>query len=130
MQSYIKGDKVRIKRGAFTGERGILVRPQSGKWIVSLIQRDGSLLVPKEDLTNYSLAARRAWRSMPDRKVGRPAGSKVSDRISVIFRIDRVLWNAFLSAEESGAVGDRTYVINECLRTILASSPRLRSKAS
>jgi hypothetical protein len=130
VQHHLKGDKIRIKRGEFTGERGILVRPQAGKWIVSLVQRDGSILVPNEDLTNYSLAARRAWQSMPDRKVGRPAGSKVSDRVSVIFRIDRVLWNAFLNAEESGSVGDRTCVINECLRTILASSLRLRSKAS
>jgi hypothetical protein len=130
VQYHIKGDKVRIKRGEFTGERGILVRPQAGKWIVSLVQRDGSILVPNQDLTNYSLAARRAWRSMPDRKVGRPAGSKVCDRVSVIFRIDKVLWNAFLNAEKSGSVGDRTSVINECLRTILASSLRLRSKAS
>lgn len=130
MQHCIKGDKVRIKRGAFAGERGILVRPQSGQWIVSLVQRDGSILVPNDDLTNYSLAARRAWRSMPDRKVGRPAGSKVSDRVSVIFRIDRILWNAFLNAEQSGLVEDRTYVINECLRNILASSQRLRPKAS
>jgi hypothetical protein len=130
VQHHIKGDKIRIKRGEFTGERGILFRPQSGKWIVSLVQRDGSILVPNEDLTNYSLAARRAWRSMPDRKVGRPAGSKVSDRVSVIFRIDRILWNAFLNAEEVGLVEDRTSVINECLRNILASSLRLRSKAS
>ena len=130
MQHPIKGDKVRIKRGESTGERGILVRPHSDKWIVSLIQRDGTILVSSEDLTNYSLAARRAWRSMPDRKVGRPAGSKVSDRISVIFRIDRVLWNEFLNAEQSGLVQDRTYVINECLCNILASAQRLRPKAS
>jgi hypothetical protein len=130
VQHHIKGDKIRIKRGEFTGERGILVRPQSGKWIVSLIRQDGTILVPSEDLTNYSLAARRAWRSMPDRKVGRPAGSKVSDRVSVIFRIDRMLWNEFLKAEQSGLVEDRTFVINECLRNILVSSQRLRPKAS
>jgi hypothetical protein len=130
VQFHIKGDKIRIKHGEFTGERGILVRPQAGKWIVSLVQRDDSILVANEDLTNYSLAARRAWRSMPDRKVGRPTGSKVSDRVSVIFRIDRVLWNTFLNAEESGSIGDRTCVINECLRAILASSLPQRSRAS
>jgi hypothetical protein len=100
------------------------------KWIVSLTQRDGTVLVPTEHLTNYSLAARRAWHSMPDRKVGRPAGSKVSDRVSVIFRIDRLLWNEFLNVEQSGLVADRTYAINECLRNILASAQRIRPKAS
>ena len=130
MPHHAKGDKVRIKRGEFTGERGILVREHSDKWTVSLTQREGTILVPPEDLTNYSLAARRAWRSMPHRKVGRPAGSRVSDRVSVIFRIDRVLWDAFLNAEQSGLVADRTYAINESLRNILASSQRIRPKAS
>lgn len=67
---------------------------------------------------------------MPDRKVGRPVGSKVSDRLSVIFRIDRALWNEFLAAEDSGLVGDRTSVINQCLRSVLASAERLKPKAS
>jgi hypothetical protein len=91
---------------------------------------DLTALVSTEELTNYSLAARRAWRSMPDRKVGRPAGSRVSDRISVIFRIDRTLWNQFLTAEEAGLIADRTTVINECLRDALADSPLLQPKAS
>lgn len=130
MPHHTKGDKIRIKHGQLAGERGILVRPQAGKWIVSLIHKDCKVLVSNEDLINYSLAARRAWRSMPDRKVGRPAGSKVSDRISVIFRIDRVLWKEFLDVEQSGLVVDRTNVINESLRNVLASAQRLRPKAS
>ena len=130
MPQHTRGDKVRIKRGEFTGERGILVREHSDKWTVSLTQRDGAILISAEDLTNYSLAARRAWRSMPYRKVGRPMGSKVSDRVSVIFRIDRVLWNEFLNAEQSGLVADRTYAINESLRNILESSQRMHTKAS
>lgn len=130
MSEYKKGDKIRIKSGKFAGERGILMRPHSGKWIVSMNNGDLTALVSTEELTNYSLAARRAWRSMPDRKVGRPAGSKVSDRISVIFRIDRTLWNQFLTAEEAGLIADRTRVINECLRDALADSRRLQPKAS
>jgi len=125
-----KGDKVRIKKGESSGERGVLVRANGDKWVVSLMQRDGTTLVPTDHLTNYSLAARRAWHSMPHRKVGRPPGSKVSDRVSVIFRVDRVLWNEFLNAEQSGLVADRTYAINECLRSILASSQRVRPNAS
>jgi hypothetical protein len=130
MPQYARGDKVRIKRGEFAGERGILVRPQLGDWVVSLTKQSRAVMVSIEDLTNYSLAARRAWRSMPDRKVGRPAGSKVSDRISVIFRIDRTIWNEFLDAERSGLVRDRTNVINECLRSVLTSVQLLRPKAS
>ena len=130
MLCHAKGDKVRIKKGGARGERGILVRAQRGEWVVSLTQRDETILLPAEDLTNYSLAARRAWHRMPHRKVGRPAGSKVSDRVSVIFRVDRMLWNEFLNAEQSGLVADRTYAMNECLRNILASSHSIRPKAS
>jgi len=130
VSEHKKGDKVRIKHGKFTGERGILMQPHTGKWLVSM--HDGALtvMVSTGELTNYSLAARRAWRSMPDRKVGRPAGSKVSDRISVIFRVDRTLWDEFLTAEEAGLIGDRTTVINACLRDVLAGARRLQPKAS
>jgi hypothetical protein len=130
VSEHRKGDKIRIKHGKFAGERGILLRPHSGKWIVSMPNRNLTVMVSTEELTNYSSAARRAWRSMPDRKVGRPTGSKVSDRVSVIFRIDRTLWNQFLSAEDNGFIGDRTTIINECLRDILASSRRQQPKAS
>ena len=130
MSEHRKGDKIRIKRGRFAGQRGILLRAHSGKWIVSMGEKDLTVLVSTEQLTNYSLAARRAWRSMPDRKVGRPTGSKVSDRVSVIFRVDRTLWSDFLNAEEAGVIGDRTTVINECLRDLLACSQRQQPKAS
>jgi hypothetical protein len=125
-----KGDKIRIKSGQFAGERGILIRPHSGKWTVSMQNGELSALVSTGEVTNYSLAARRAWRSMPDRKVGRPAGSRVSDRVSVIFRIDRTLWNHFLIAEDTGLIADRTTVINECLRDALAPSRLRQPKAS
>jgi uncharacterized protein (DUF4415 family) len=126
---HLKGDKIRVKAGPFTGQRGVLVRTKSNKWAVHLL--NGSyVLVAEDQLTNYSLAARRAWQSMPDRKVGRPVGSKVSDRVSVIFRIDRDLWSNFLAAERSGLVEDRTTAINECLRNILASANQLKSRAS
>jgi hypothetical protein len=40
------------------------------------------------------------------------------------------LWTEFLNAEEAGLIGDRTTVINQCLRDILHASKRLRPKAS
>jgi hypothetical protein len=125
-----KGDKIRMKSGEFAGERGILIRPHSGKWIVSMHNGELRALVSSEEVTNYSLAARRAWRSMPHRKVGRPAGSRVSDRVSVIFRIDRTLWNQFLIAEDVGLIADRTTVINGCLRDALVASRLRQPKAS
>ena len=130
MLQHAKGDKIRVKRGEFAGKRGILIRSNANNWTLSLADDDRTVSIPADDLTNFSLAARRAWRRMPDRKVGRPTGSKVSDRMSVIFRIDRALWKEFLAAEETGLVGDRTSVINECLRNVVASAQRLRSKAS
>ncbi len=130
MLEHAKADKVRIKGGPFAGQRGTLLRRESGKWLVSLMNEDKEVSVAGENLTNFSLAARRAWQSMPHRKVGRPVGSKVSDRLSVIFRVDRALWNEFLAAEDVGLVRDRTTVINECLRSVLQAARRLRSKAS
>lgn len=125
-----KGDKVRIKKGPFATRRGTLLRRESGKWLVALADGAETTIVDGSDLTNFSLAARRAWQSMPHRNVGRPVGTKVSDRISVIFRIDRILWQEFIDAETSGLVQDRTTVINNCLRVVIGDAKRLRSKAS
>jgi KOW motif len=127
---HAKGDKVRIKDGPFAGQRGTLLRKDSSQWRVSLTNERKEISIGEEHLTNFSLGARRAWQSMPHRKVGRPLGSKVSDRLSVIFRVDRALWNEFLAAEEVGLIGDRTSVINECLRSVLQAARRLRTKAS
>ncbi len=130
MLEHAKRDKVRIKGGPFAGQRGTLLRREAGRWLVSLTNEAKEVSFGADDLTNLSLAARRAWHSMPHRKVGRPVGSKVSDRLSVIFRVDRALWDEFLAAEEVGLVRDRTTVINECLRSVLQAARRLRSKAS
>jgi hypothetical protein len=130
MSEHRKGDKVRIKGGRFTGQRGTLLRAHSGRWTVILAEQNLTALVPTEEVTNYSLAARRAWRSMPDRKVGRPTGSKVSDRVSVIFRVDRTLWDDFVRAEENGVISDRTMMINQCLRDLLAGVRMRQPKAS
>jgi hypothetical protein len=126
MSQHRQDDKVRIRKGPFSGKRGTLRREESGGWIVSFEEGDSERVIRSEDMTNYSLAARRAWRRMPDRKVGRPAGTKVSDRVSVIFRVDRVLWEQFMSAEQTGVVRDRTTFINDCLRKFLSSAKRQR----
>lgn len=66
---------------------------------------------------------------MPDRKVGRPLGSRVSDRVSVIFRIDRELWGEFQNAEEAGRIQDRTNFINDALRRSLTQTQTVSRKA-
>ncbi len=98
-------------------------------WVVEF---DGG--VPKatillDELTNFSAAARQAWDRMPNRKVGRPVGTKVSDRVSVIFRIERSIWDEFLDAERAGLVSDRTTIINTCLRKLLKSAKSQRTTA-
>jgi len=121
VSDHLKGDKVRLRTGRFAGMRGTLLQKSPAGWRV-LEGDDGRTVVARlEELTNYSLAARRAWKSMPDRKVGRPVGSKVSDRVSVTFRIDRDTWKAFLEIEASGLISDRTAVVNGCLKELVRS---------
>jgi hypothetical protein len=69
-----------------------------------------------EQVTNYSLAARKAWVTGPDRRVGRRKGTKLCDRVSVTLRIDRDLWARFRDMESAGVIADRTAAINRWLR--------------
>jgi hypothetical protein len=130
VKSTVKpGDKVRVKTGKLAGRRGVLVKKTASGWVVAF---DGD--VPKatillDELTNFSAAARQAWDRMPNRKVGRPVGTKVSDRVSVIFRIERSIWDEFLDAERAGLVSDRTTIINTCLRKLLKSAKSQRATA-
>jgi hypothetical protein len=52
---------------------------------------------------------------MPERRVGRPKGSTVCDRISVTIRFDRELWQRFRIAETEGLIADRTATFNAWL---------------
>lgn len=126
MSQHQQGDKVRVRKGPFLGKRGTLKHKESAGWVVSFEDGDSDRAIRMEDMTNFSLAARKAWNRMPNRKVGRPAGTKVSDRVSVIFRVDRALWEEFVTAEETGLVGDRTTIVNDCLRKLLSSAKRRR----
>lgn len=67
---------------------------------------------------------------MPNRKVGRPSGTRVSDRVSVTVRIDRDLWNSFQTAEEEGLIENRTATINELLHSFVDRLQRTRKRAS
>jgi uncharacterized protein (DUF4415 family) len=69
-----------------------------------------------ELVTNFSLAARKAWVTGPDRAVGRRKGTKLCDRVSVTLRIDRDLWERFREMEGAGLIEDRTASVNSWLR--------------
>src|SRR5262249_50648010 len=88
-----------------------------------VVRPDGSadtVRVCPEGVTNYSLAARKAWVTGPDRAVGRPKGTKLTDRVSVTLRIDRDLWERFTALAEAGVIEDRTAVVNGWFREKLA----------
>ena len=93
---------------------GVVVRVTSR---TILIEVDGKRFESTpDDVTNLSLAARKAWESMPARRVGRPKGSCHCDRVSVTLRIDRDLWEDFRRLEAVGAIQDRTAIINALIR--------------
>jgi hypothetical protein len=113
------GDKVRLKKTCqHGGKRGVVVSAKKPQLSV-LLETGERLSVDAADVSNFSLAARKAWIKMPERKVGRPKGSRVGDRISVTFRLERTVWEAFLEKERSGHIPNRTQVLNNALRDIL-----------
>ncbi len=114
------GDKVRVKAGAHAGERGVVESVDGEKLVVRLEKSAQALRVVAGQVTNYSLAARKAWQTDPHRAVGRRKGTKLCDRVSVTLRIDRDLWARFVALEGTGDIANRTGVINRWLREKLA----------
>ena len=123
------GDKVRLKAGTHAGARGVVDAFEGDKVVVILKESGRKVLVSSEEVTNFSLAARKAWVTEPDRAVGRRKGTKLSDRVSVTLRLDRDLWELFLSLEEDGVIEDRTGLINKLLREKLAKLGRGRRQS-
>ncbi len=114
------GDKVRLKAGTHAGERGLVEGMDGEKLVIRLEDSDLRLRVTLEQVTNFSLAARKAWVTGPNRAVGRRKGTKLCDRVSVTLRLDRDLWELFKSLEEDRVIDDRTAVINSWFREKLA----------
>jgi uncharacterized protein (DUF4415 family) len=114
------GDKVRLKTGSHRGERGVIKAIEEGRLSVQLDSSEKIVQSLPEAVTNYSLAARKAWKTEPNRRVGRRKGTRFTDRVSVTLRLDRELWEKFQEKEEAGAIKDRTAVINQWFREKLA----------
>jgi hypothetical protein len=108
------GDKIRVKHGPASSNRARVVSFDGSIAVVAL--GSGQLVsVGRGEITNFSAAARRAWRSRPKRHVGRPRGI-VKDRISVTVRIDRLLWQRVRALEAAGILRERTEWLNTTLR--------------
>jgi hypothetical protein len=123
------GDKVRIKHGPHAGERAFVKSVNGETLWLQLQDSDRIVSLSADGVTNYSLAARKAWVTGPDRAVGRRKGSKVTDRVTVAFRIDRDLWERFLELETAGKIEDRNALINEWFREkLLAEDGRCPRK--
>jgi hypothetical protein len=114
------GDKVRLKAGPHAGERGTLDAIVGDRLVIRLEESGATIRVTSDQVTNYSLAARKAWVTGPDRAVGRRKGTKLYDRVSVTLRLDRDVWERFLGLEEDGVIDDRTRMINRWFREKLA----------
>jgi hypothetical protein len=112
-------DKLRITAGPSRGERAIVERIDAKNLLVRLIATDKLVPVKSGEITNFSAAARKAWKTMPGRKVGRPKGRTIN-RISVTLRINRSIWNRFKELESAGAIADRSHFLETILERELS----------
>src|SRR5688500_15740405 len=110
------GDRVKLKDSNHFGMRGTIKGVSRFHLLVELENANEVLQLTDGEVTNFSLAARKAWKSMPHKRVGRPRGSRVCDRTSVTLRIDRDLWEEFRALESYMKIENRTEWINSLLR--------------
>jgi uncharacterized protein (DUF4415 family) len=113
------GDKIKLKSHNGIPARAVVEEVHGDKLLVRLDESGQRIAVASELVTNFSLAARKAWKNMPHRQVGRPRGARHCDRVSVTLRIDRELWEQFKRDESAGRIKDRTATINAWLRDML-----------
>ena len=99
--------------------RGVVAAVHGDELLVRLDESGELVTVASARVTNFSLAARKAWKNMPHRRVGRPKGARHCDRVSVTLRIDRELWEQFKQDEIEGLIEDRTATINAWFRDML-----------
>jgi hypothetical protein len=118
MQPEVR-DKVKLKSHNSSPARGVVEEVHGDELLVRLDESGELVAVASESVTNFSLAARKAWKNMPHRQVGRPKGARHCDRVSVTLRIDRGLWEQFKRDESEGHIKDRTVTINAWIGEML-----------
>ena len=112
-------DKVKLKSHNSAPMRGVVEAVHGDELLVHLDESGELVAIAPALVTNFSLAARKAWKNMPHRRVGRPKGARHCDRVSVTLRIDRELWEQFRQDELEGLIKDRTATINSWFRDML-----------
>jgi uncharacterized protein (DUF4415 family) len=122
------GDKVKLKSLHGAPVRGIVEEVHGDELLVRLRESGELIAVESESVTNFSLAARKAWKNMPHRHVGRPKGARHCDRVSVTLRIDRALWEQFKRDESEGRIRDRTATINLWFREMMDKLERTQDR--
>ncbi len=110
---FRSGDKIRIRSGPYKGARGVIQAELEGLLEIQL-DESNIIRVQIKDVTNYSLAARRAWKAMPKR-AGRPQLPTPRKKM-VSIRLDIDIWNRLGEAVESGLIPSREEAVNTWLR--------------
>jgi uncharacterized protein (DUF4415 family) len=106
------GDRVRIRA---TGVRGVILRTEDQ---VLFVDVDGEVsALEAREVTNFSLAARKAWRTRPKR-AGRPRLEEPRKRL-ISIRLDIDLLNRLAVLSEQGAISSREAAVNDILRNAL-----------
>ena len=124
------GDKVKLKGHNSAPMRGVVEEVHGDELLVRLDESGELVAVAAELVTNFSMAARKAWKSMPHRQVGRPKGARHCDRVSVTLRIDRELWEQFKQDELEGLIQDRTATINAWFREMLDKRKQTKDRVN
>jgi hypothetical protein len=107
------GDKIRIRSGPYSGARGVIQAEINGGLEI-LLDEGISVRVEPKEITNYSLAARRAWQKMPKR-AGRPQLASPRKKM-VSMRLDVDIWNRLGEAAELGLIPSREEAVNDWIR--------------
>ena len=71
------GDKVKLKSHHGLPVRGIVEEVHGDELLVRLHESEELIAIESGAVTNFSLAARKAWKNMPHRRVGRPKGTSL-----------------------------------------------------
>lgn len=114
---------MRIAAGPYSGQRGIVEKTLGFNAVVRLDATHKTIRIGCSAVANYSAAARKAWKTMPVRAVGRPRG-RTSNRRSITLRLDETIWQRFLKMEKHGKLMDRSAFIEEAIDAKLTKLER------
>jgi len=108
------GDKVQVTAGERIGDRGVVTELRDGAVTVRFTDETVES-VGTGSIRNFSLAARRAWKTRPNRGVGRPRTSERRKR-PVTLRLEAELWDALALAVNAGKIRTREEAVNDWIR--------------